>query len=1721
MESQISITNTFPETKQNRKSAMSQETAQNGVGQSSKQGLNQCTATASENGVVVSAQQGHLQCNATASEYLCEVWERIHTIEEDLNNKNKEKEEKPQGNKNSKKQEKVEIVDLLNEKLADLSERNRKKFRKECRPPNVIDFRMDNLHSELSKLKRNYRKHKRFVGDLPHAQILGIPLQHSLNEEQFSAVQSLAESMQSMLGLLRGVSDQLPQASEKAKEFAHTTLEHVGNEAVGGLLSGLRAMLEDAFQRLKKTGGEMCVIIVSSSILVYLLINGHDWKVIGMIMAVIGIVLKQLGLFDILKYATMLYDKCRQLIFKDEPTAQMFDPSTISDLVSSSLFVYMFPKRDISKVKLSHFFTDFGRITGGMESVVSLIMRMAQRIIDWGAQQMGWSSYTLLTSAVPKVDKWTHDARDFIDKYSRNMLGKNRSTYDRCCALEDRAYEILSEFVKTRYGGTVGQLVRQTSNSLSRIRVQMEQMGVGEQKARQPPLVIMLRGASQIGKSRSLRPLIMAILCAVLDPEEFVKVQEDYDSYVYSRQPEHEFWDGYYGQMVCFFDEFNVVNRKHLTANNAQMELIRAGNVFPYVLHMAGIEQKGNVYFRSKIVICTSNAETVAEGAIDAVNYPEAVVNRFHFECEVRLNKEYVRPEDLPNNPKSWRLDMTKVGATGPFNWDVHRLVLWKRMKKGSGDEQYTYVQCETLTLEEFVRVAAMKYRELMKIGEAITMDDVQAVDIGKRAAAFVKNFSQFHTEAGGQFLSKGTHVPKAQMDEGSSQVPAPEGTTEYVTPEEVEYDSEYDQSEAAQHAAVMGLNDVEEYPTQAFRVFLMLPMDDPYVDPGVALFGENMTEAQARELATYDLVGLKFILCRMGKVQKRPTEASPINRELLKKATHVFRPMIDIHVQDETLFRKLNYGSLSALKKHARPIIEGIKSSMRRTWDRFCAIPWGLVPWGITGTEVAMIAAASFVVNFVVFKSINMVRNVVAPPKEVAHAQLADPAVGDIATKIWKRNYYEIMFDANHVAWGFFLYDTHFVFCYHYVVSWQARNYGKYLLTLKGHDGQKHDFPVQDFFKCQKIGEDIAIVQLPKMRNHSDIRSLMLDTSYLVKRKIGDAMMIRHLDGCEVRQQGGYTVTADMKYVGPNQTLMRIPLGLEYNFDTRDGECGLPIFVRDPTTRCQKFVGMHVAGRYGQGFATGFEPEVISPAMQLNEKSFPSRTMEVEGRVAKGPGMSGRSAIVRSALYGAWGPAKKAKAHLRPFTNQEGVTVDPWDVALSRYDHEKLEYDPKLVSAAVNSAVSSYVNSSQVSWKDCTIISQDAAIFGIPGDPFMESLKRQTSPGWDWNIQPRPGYRGKERFFGKDVLMNKEGPDYEKLISRVERYHDMLKRGERPDFRYSDSLKDETLKIEKVEAGKTRPFCPCPIEYQILFNMYWKRLFQKLMIGRIKNECAVGINPYSDEWDLLRRRICRHGDDRVIAGDFQHFDSCQSAQILRAIGEALLPLFADREHDNVRRLLWQEVWDSGHVLGTYLVRWKQSLPSGHPATTLINCLFNSTIMRMAYVKIHNDDLISLRTFSDLVALTVYGDDNILGVSKVLGDKVTQLSLTKAMAKLGLVYTSEDKSSNPPPFRKFTEVEFLKRKFRHEPEYGRYCAPLRMETILEMPYWTKKEQSEGITCTNVDNAIRELALHPKEVYDEWVPKIVQASVDRLGYMPTYFDRSTMLQELVKTEIVYW
>ncbi|APG77386.1 hypothetical protein [Shahe picorna-like virus 10] len=1555
---------------------------------------------------------------------------------------------------------------FLKPEFENLHEQNLKKLRKpkykraaDALSREIATFKRCNKQ----KIKKNKKKQIEEQLDFEAQMFPFNPISLKMDDQQFAVVSEIATKL----------SDVVNSAKGEAEGATANTLKGMGGMLAEGAWETVTKEINETIEGVIAKYGRGSAAVIAAIVLVFLYRKSKSKKwffgALGAFGAVL-VLLKRSYLQQCLKLTIEYFEN--RWNGEIEMEAQMFDEALVVDMATLFLGASLFPKTLTKKGELFKAVSDLGRGVKSIGETVKLVFRITQRLLDYGAQKFGLANFTLVETMVPKVDEWIKETRELLNSIGMGKHSHDLATFEKIQSLEDRAYDLLSTYARNNNLANVGMVVRPLSNELTKMRMLFQNEGVGLHKLRQAPLIISFAGTSQIGKSRLLRPFVARLLSLVTPEEELKRIREDFDSHVYSRQPEHEFWDGYCGQMVCFIDEKDLVKESLQSAHNASTDIIRMGNVFMNVLHMAGIEQKGNVYFRSKIVVTTSNIETSIQAARNSVRYPEAVVNRFHFEVIVQVNEKYIMEEDRELDPRDRRLDPSKLPPDGSFDPNVHEYIILKRVRDVNRPKEIILVPGNVMNMEELLFEAAQQYNKLQRQTKAMIKDD---------AEAFAEGLRMRLRKEKPKYGSGSEFFVEAQMD-----------------------DAYYD---------FLATLDITSHPEIIAKSFESIPKMDGAI-------GTETANRVASNLSESFDVETKKILSEMleGRVEEKDVE-------------FVTDALSETDILAMTQFWKKEQDSKSLISKVFSSAVVRSKRLIERAHQKSGSI----IKWiseflckmfGEGWDWESIVKFTTFLGSFVgvvtagltIFKAYSWFSSEEETKDVIHEAQAFDPSLDDIAMKIWKSNYYALYFEGQEgkpIGWGFFTKDNVFNVCYHYVNTWKQRGYDEPIVLRSA--TESHIVPMKVFEDFVRRGEDWAQGIVPTVRRHADITNLMCDVSVLSNKPTGNVMMIRCKEGVVEKHFAKYSVGYSMRYKDPSGALYRLPVYLKYDIATQIGECGLPIFIVDPTTRSRKFLGFHVAGSKTFGSCFLF-PKEENDVFEAQLDWTPS-TMQIVGSVPRGLGSTGISNIRKTPLYGAWGPAKKAPAKLRPFVDDKGERVDPFMQAIARYDKPVHTYDEKLVKACVSSAINANTCTSAFEIKPA-VISLEEAVLGVPGKDFAESINRSTSPGYPWNLTQIPGYKGKERFFGRSHDISFDGPDWPALKKEIDEAEDLLLRGKRPEFLFCDSLKDETVSLEKASIGKTRMFCPSPIVYQILFKKYFGDFLVKMMESRIETEHAVGINVYSGEWDMLYRELTKHGRNKNVAGDFRHFDANQAAQILREIGEGVIQCFSDREYDNIRRILWMEVWNSKHIVGRSIVLWLQSLPSGHPATTLINCLFVAVVMRMCWVKAHHGALNCLRFFSDNVTLKSFGDDNALNLSDYASKIFNQIEIAKFMAELGLEYTSEDKDSNPPPLRDIEEIEFLKRSWRYEPLVGRYVAPLRLETILEMPYWSKKEGFEEIWRVNLDNAIRELALHPPEVFAEWSTIMLNKSWERASYRPLVFDRETLVNEISGMDKLY-
>ena len=143
---------------------------------------------------------------------------------------------------------------------------------------------------------------------------------------------------------------------------------------------------------------------------------------------------------------------------------------------------------------------------------------------------------------------------------------------------------------------------------LDKLKQQFTQTTFACDGVRQEPVGVLLFGEPASGKSQALEFINTAFCERTLPPEMIPYFQSNPSRFMYNRQVENKFWEGYNDfHHVCTFDDFGQCNDIRGEPDNEYFNVIRAINEFNYTLHMAEISAKVNTTFKSKLVTASTN----------------------------------------------------------------------------------------------------------------------------------------------------------------------------------------------------------------------------------------------------------------------------------------------------------------------------------------------------------------------------------------------------------------------------------------------------------------------------------------------------------------------------------------------------------------------------------------------------------------------------------------------------------------------------------------------------------------------------------------------------------------------------------------------------------------------------------------------------------------------------------------------------------------------------------------------------------------------------------------------------------------------------------------------------------------------------------------------------------------------------------------------------------
>lgn len=1448
----------------------------------------------------------------------------------------------------------------------------------------------------------------------------------------------------------------------------------------------------------------------------------------------------------------------------------------LAGFLSTTIIGYIINKSpvELKAKKLVEGISAFPRAKTGTIEMLTWLMEVVSRCLNYIDENvLALPLSVQLEQLEPEFDNWAASVLQLQQRNKESPFKINSVNYDIIHNVLMRGYKMQLTHKKTFESARVRNTMNSLTNVLRNTLKPFEQANINGSGPRMEPVTIMLRGETGVGKSYILFPLVTTILKNILPAQCREDFSERPNDYIYMRNPEHKFWDGYRGQFATLMDEFGQVRDSVGREESEFMDLIRASNMFPYVLHMASLEDKGNTMFNSKLIVCSSNMTSSTQ--INSIVKPGAVARRFHCNYLLTPKQDYCTFETRNAPYRQRKLDPSHPHLyAGQFNfkmYEFHQLNI--------NDERTGVI----LTYEGLVKEIVKIYKQKEEASELYIANlnamDVPIVDMETEDTVLTQSGSKKPITRANIF---GSGLKKDKVGAVVEHL-----ITQYFPHM---FFLHVRTSIIVKLLIKLELVDAKTLDLISSKEDVELLLKTLYVmwhnENGFGVIENGKFDEFCQSFFSIPSKDMFFMNEQLIEVEKQYAEFVKLNTtssyvDSFKKYIGLTRKkMLD------TVHNLPNYSTLKFLvpviavaggiyafyaRDDATEDIDYMRTGNVQTAEQIddTALPWGN---GVKVTQDKNLEEA--ITQFASGqnskgKSKIFVRsarsNRFRGGQEIPHTQSGiDHNCDSMIAAVVHSNYYEMtLHHDKRIGAGTFITGRYFMVNKHYLEFFRdelSKNeyHGLVLYNLlsqkKIEVGLAHVLHPSNYYELPD--NDMCIIRFPKNTPmHKDI----------IKYFVTEAQLIR-INGFNCKMFSLYgnvvnTFMVEAKNI-KDTTIMHqkdngetvhymLSRGFDYWGYTGAGSCGALLTVYNSAMGPGKFVGFHTAGLYsGRGMACAvscdtilevlskFEQQAVTqsgsskqvilaqdwirdvnPKTQITLKEFFPQLGTID-RTLLPPSYT---SIIQSDLYGKWGLALTRPVNTG-FVHKDGLYINVKEQALIEYAGRDVLLDENKIHQVFHCVFQDLDRNSfsrnQDKFKPRVYSYQDS-ILGIP-EYGVSSINRQTSCGFPWCFVKDQSMKGKTFWFGNETDFCLDNVNFQQLFETLKLQEEQLRSGVRPYYFFVDTPKDERRSNEKVDQGKIRMFSAAPLDYTIMFRRYFLSFMIYLQENKISNGCAVGINVYSDDWNFLAKQITSKSD-HIFAGDFSKFDKRQSAQVLSAMVKYINEWYDD-EHSLVREMLWKEVYNSKHIFTNMLYEWTHALPSGHPMTVFINSLYNLFIIRYSYCAMHPEGFIEgLHTFSKEVTPIVYGDDNIIGVKQRTAEWFNQCTITPTIkASFNLDYTDETKEQKiTRAYRQIEEISFLKRTFHFDKQYKKYIAPLDLRVVLEIPYWTKRGlDKHEITRTNFENTLGEISLHGPEVYTYWSRVLLKAATESRVPIPYLIDYSSVLHKTLGRE-EYW
>lgn len=1288
----------------------------------------------------------------------------------------------------------------------------------------------------------------------------------------------------------------------------------------------------------------------------------------------------------------------------------------------------------------------FARKTADLESFIQVILDVINGVLGFFCDLLkrervmfGQSSLAYLRELIAEANLIHQlNTQGKFDCKNQKMVSRLFSCHTKVC-----------ESIKN-YVHTPAALASLTAARIQLDRViQVNRVYLNSSDTRALPVCMLLYGEPGIGKSTVQPQLGMDIMSAIgiEEPTRFVRTPE-------------KFMSGYAENThIIVLDDFLAAVQTEDETSDASF-LMKAVGTEPYILPMADVADKGRVRCNPRLIIGSTNCKKMSDVS-KVLNHTEALRRRLHIVVEMTPNPEYI-PEFFIPNPKydgtgaKFHLDPVKIRDYV----DTHRVFPWWAWQ-----------------------------------GQEVRYTDTEAKRVGSK-----RPFSDFIVEARNMLIrNNAIHMKaldtKAVPTDWGAYKNGPAATEDARPQDQV--------GPLMLGAAIFACKKLADF-TRARNNLLVTCSDYSSTRP------ENYTEDQYNEWKSEFWERLNYY-----------TDAiSAITDFVAVLAVAVIVKKIWEGVR--SLFPK-------GIKHESSNAVNGLMTKMTDE-DRLKVVNYArslLKPEQTTKRQSRLLARLQARVR--VKSKVDDQSNLEMFSHPEVHISNVQRCVQGNIVVVQLVNDNGCQLAGRGLALGGFLYLIN----KHVLDTLSRAEVGSVRVTYYNKTTRTVTIPIDAWKKLSRVDDetrDLSIVSIPSMvsaaRDLTKFFMLESDRTTAISRSVrvevatvGSTTLDYLVQHCTIPE---YIRKQDVK----SKVRSEIVDVLCYpNIKTYSGDCGSIVYL-DPPIASRVICGIHTAGHStdtATGYASVVTQEIISGLISRLEKKdkdvvfakddvvfqgfsedalpytgaktfVPVRIVPKELMKSRNPFSQLKHTSVTAVLRrNQWPIANKKPAHLSPFL-KDGVLIDPMVKAVSVYDGQHEHFDGARVRQAAWVALKPMRERIRFELRS---VSFEEAVKGIFETPTARGLPRKTSCGYPLCLRFD---NGKKQFFGFGDEYEFDTPACIELRAQVEDILIKARQGVRTEHIFVDFLKDELRSEAKVVNGETRLISSAPLAYVIAFRMLFLDLTSQIQRHHIFNGLGVGMNVFS-EWGPMLDHLTKHttyGFD----GDFKNFDAHHQPQILLAVGRALAEMYSDDDY-RARMILWQDVYNSRHIGGpnpmSCIYDWTMSLPSGHPATSIINSYANLVLFILCY-----EDLTGrpMEEFWKDVSICVYGDDNIVFPNPSIVDVFNQNTMPAPMARYGQIYTSALKDGTVlPDVRHYCELSFLKRK-TNIGETGYRDCPIELPSIFTMVLFVKDRNFElQIQRDNMEMCLKELALHGKAVFETYSSILMKSFHTHYGITP--------------------